>query len=142
MNNRLRISLVLMLVSMVLLAAFQAWWLYKSYREEEETLGIRTSMLFRETLYGMQAIKLSLDSNFQFRFPSRTNMVGVVNKLSAKMVDTTITSELPPDEGPGPGRAKLIVSMDRSDLRVSRDSPVRSFVRYSPTRYPSTKKNI
>lgn len=136
MNNRLRISLVLMMVSMVLLAAFQSWWIYKSYREEQETLEIRTSSLFRETLYGMQAAKLSLDSNFQIRLPSRSNMVRVVNTLSAKMIDTV--KQALRDGAPPPG-ANLIVSMDRTDVRLRRDSSVKSFVRYAPAR---TSENI
>lgn len=122
MRNRLRISLVLMMVSMVLLAAFQAWWLHKSYYEEKETLNIRTSMLFRETLYGLQASKLRLDSNFQIRLPGRSNAVGVVNTL----IQVSDTHRIPPVP---PGKAKMILSVDRAPRHP--DS-IKSFVRFSP----------
>ena len=126
MKNRLRISLVLMMVSMVLLAAFQGWWLHKSYREEKETLGIRTSSLFRETLYGLQASKLKLDSNFNIRIPSRANAIGVVNTiLTASALDTLRTRELPIP----PPKGKLIVTVDHTRRR---DTSVKSFVRFAP----------
>jgi two-component system, OmpR family, phosphate regulon sensor histidine kinase PhoR len=126
MKNRFGISLVLMLVSMVLLAAFQGWWLYKSYREEKETMEIRTSILFRETLYGLQAAKLKLDTNFHFsRMPSRTDAVGVVNVLRAKALDT-LRRQMPP--------GKVMISMNTNTVRTrrDRDTTVTSFVRYAP----------
>lgn len=123
MKNRLRISLVLMMVSMVLLAAFQAWWLYKSYREEKETMEIRTSILFRETLYGMQVTRLSLDSNFHITTaPANSNVVGVVNTLRARALDT-LRQKLP-------AKSNFIVSVNSASVRTRRDSIVKSFVRY------------
>lgn len=122
MKNRLSISLVLMMVSMVLLAAFQAWWLYKSYREEKETMEIRTSILFRETLYGLQASKLSLDTNYQLtRLPSKSNAIGVVNILRDRALDT-LRKRLP--------QSKMIVSVNSNMVRTRSDSSVKSFVRY------------
>ncbi|MGB8194161.1 MAG: HAMP domain-containing sensor histidine kinase [Chitinophagaceae bacterium] len=121
MKNRLRISLILMLVSMILLAAFQAWWLRKSYREEKETLDIRTSALFRETIYGLQVSRLKLDSNFQLRMPSQSNAVGVVNTLRARMRDSLDM----------PSKSALIVTVDRT-MRTRRDTTLKTFVRYGP----------
>lgn len=123
MNNRFRISLILMMVSMVLLAAFQAWWLYKSYHEEKETMEIRTSILFRETLYGLQVSKLKLDTNYQLsRVPSRSDAVGMVNVLRARALDTLR------QRTPG----KLMISVNSNTVRTRRDTTVTSFVRYGP----------
>ncbi|HYC29067.1 MAG TPA: HAMP domain-containing sensor histidine kinase, partial [Chitinophagaceae bacterium] len=127
MKNRLRISLVLMLVSMVLLAAFQVWWLRKSYKEEKETLDIRTSILFRETLYGLQASKLKLDSNLTIRMPARSNAVGVVNTV----LTTIDTFRRVPVEPPQ-GNRKFVVTVDRTNVR--RDSGRKSILRYTPDR--------
>ena len=125
MKKRFGISLVLMLVSMVLLAAFQGWWLYKSYREEKETMEIRTSILFRETLYGLQAAKLKLDTNFRLsRLPNSTDAVGVVNVLRSKALDT-LRKQMPP--------GNVMISMKSNTVRTRRrDSSVTSFVRYTP----------
>jgi two-component system, OmpR family, phosphate regulon sensor histidine kinase PhoR len=126
-NNRLRISLVLMLVSMVLLAAFQGWWLYKSYREEQETLEIRTGILFRETIYHLQVAGLKLDSGVSVRIPSRTDAVGIVTTLRSKMRDSLIMIS---DTGQRlPSKTALMVSVD-SRMRKQRDSNVKTFVRY------------
>ena len=124
MNNRLRISLVLMMVSMVLLAAFQAWWLMKSYGEERETMEIRTSILFRETLYGLQASKLRLDTNYYLsKVPSQSNAVGVVNILRDRALDT-LRQRMP--------KSQMIVSVNSNTVRTRRDTSVKSFVRYAP----------
>lgn len=127
MKNRLNISLVLMLVSMILLAAFQSWWLHKSYREEKETLEIRTGILFRETVYQMQVVGLRLDSNVGLRIPSKTDAVGMISTLRSTMRDSLliVTDSLQKL----PGKSALIVSVDRQ-LHSGLDSSVRTFVRY------------
>lgn len=126
MKKRLRISLVLMVISMALLAAFQGWWLYKSYREEKETLEIRTSILFRETLYGLQVSRLKLDSNMQLRIPSPpnpSNLVGVVNSLRASWRDSLNEKGV---------KSTMIVSVDQNMVRKTKDSTTKTFVRYGP----------
>ncbi|HEX6181787.1 MAG TPA: HAMP domain-containing sensor histidine kinase [Chitinophagaceae bacterium] len=122
MKRRLRISLVLMLISMGLLAAFQGWWLYKSYKEEKETLNIRTSLLFRETLYGLQAYKLKLDTGLRVKIPSPDNAVGIVNSMRAMWRDSL--------DGRGV-KSTVIVSMDKNMVK-RQDSSVKTFVRYGP----------
>ena len=122
MKKRLRISLVLMLISMGLLAAFQGWWLYKSYKEEKETLDIRTSLLFRETLYSMQAAKLRLDTNIRVKIPSPDNAVGVVNSMRAMWRDSLNSRGV---------KSTMIVSMDHNMVR-RRDTNVKTFVQYGP----------
>ena len=105
MLNRMRISVGLMLVSIVLIAAFQFWWLRKSYREEEETLNIRTSFLFRETIHRLQVSKLKLDSNLKRKVASESDMVGMINVLKEKMRDTVGSKERI--------KSTVIVSMDK-----------------------------
>lgn len=123
----MRISLVLMLVSMVLLAAFQGWWLYKSYREEEETLDIRTGFLFRETIYQLQVAGIKLDSNINLRIPSRTDAVGLVTTLRTKMRDSL--QGVAETVRTLPSKSTLIVSVD-GQVHARRDSSVHTFVRY------------
>ena len=105
MLNRMRISVGLMLISIVLIAAFQFWWLRKSYREEEETLNIRTSFLFRETIHRLQVSKLKLDSNLKRKVASESDMVGMINVLKEKMRDTVGSKERI--------KSTVIVSMDK-----------------------------
>lgn len=52
---------LLMLVSILGIAAFQGYWLKQNYEREEKTLAIKTEMLFRETVMKLQVSKLKLD---------------------------------------------------------------------------------
>jgi len=52
---------VLMLLSILAIAAFQYYWLQKAYEREERTLDMRTNFMFRETVRAMQTSKLKLD---------------------------------------------------------------------------------
>lgn len=81
--NRLRISITLMVLTIAAIVLFQAYWLRKSYVEEDRLLTLRTHLLFRETLFKLQATKLHLDTSFSFRMPEPSgvmNMVNVVRK--------------------------------------------------------------
>lgn len=51
---------VLMVVSIFAIVGFQAYWLKKSYERESRNLDVRTNMLFRETVRGVQAAKLDM----------------------------------------------------------------------------------
>lgn len=56
------------MLTILVLAAFQAYWLRKNYREENRLFRARTNILFRETIFRLQASKLKLDS---FNIPAR-----------------------------------------------------------------------
>ena len=52
---------VLMVVSIVAIAAFQFYWLQKAYEREAKGLERQTNMLFAETVGALQSTKLKLD---------------------------------------------------------------------------------
>ena len=52
---------ILMAATILGIAAFQLYWLKKTYEREKRTLEIRTNMAFRETVHRLQATKLKLD---------------------------------------------------------------------------------
>lgn len=52
---------VLMAVTITGIAAFQVYWLQKTYEREERTLERSSNMTFRETVHRLQAAKLKLD---------------------------------------------------------------------------------
>ncbi len=123
----MRISVGLMLISILLIGAFQFWWLRKSYREEEETLTIRTNILFRETIHHLQVSKLKLDLALKKRIPSESDMVGMINVLKEKIRDSAL--------GDSQVTSTVILSMKKGGNppphdAVSFDSPVsRRFVK-------------
>jgi two-component system, OmpR family, phosphate regulon sensor histidine kinase PhoR len=52
---------LLMAITIAGIAAFQLYWLRKTYEREERTLEMRTNMAFRETVTELQVSKLKLD---------------------------------------------------------------------------------
>lgn len=52
---------ILMVVSIVAIAAFQYYWLQKAYEREERTLEMRTNFMFRDAVRAVQSSKLKLD---------------------------------------------------------------------------------
>src|SRR5215204_2153615 len=52
---------VLMVLTIMAIAAFQFYWLKKAYQREERTLEMRTNFMFRETVFALQGSKLKLD---------------------------------------------------------------------------------
>jgi two-component system phosphate regulon sensor histidine kinase PhoR len=97
---------VVMAITIIGITMFQAFWLHNSYEREKRTLEIRSTMMFRETVYKLQASKLKLDSlsfdstsGKQFaseavfdkaiRFLPRQKMIGLMNVLKEKAKDSS-----------------------------------------------------
>ncbi len=104
---------LLMLITILCIAAFQVYWLQKAYEREERTLEIRTNMAFRESIRSLQVSKLKLDKmaesqqvseiiiqkkptgNKLFRInvqPDR-KMEGLVEAVNEKVKDTLLTDK-------------------------------------------------
>jgi two-component system phosphate regulon sensor histidine kinase PhoR len=73
---------MLMVVTIAAIVLFQAYWLRKSYVEEDRLLTLRTNLLFRETLFKLQASKLHIDTSFQLKFPQPPDPMGVLNTVN------------------------------------------------------------
>lgn len=130
-----------MLVSMLLITAFQGWWLYKSYREEQETLEIRTGILFRETIYQMQVWVLKLDSNVNLRIPGRSDAAGIITTLRSKMRDSLGRVEIVDTVRAVSSKNAMMITVDRRPVPGS-DSAVKTFVRYGPGTGPDGPNKI
>src|SRR5437879_1088440 len=52
---------LLMSITITGIAAFQVYWLQKTYEREQHTLERSCNITFRETIHGLQAVKLKLD---------------------------------------------------------------------------------
>lgn len=118
--KNIRLLPVLMLFTILAIAAFQFYWLQKAYDREKRTLEMRTNVLFRETVRSVQAAKLKLDrisigdSSKQMRLgykghrfnnhlsPDR-NIAGMVDVLMEKVKDS--------------GRKMVIISGNHKDTQ-------------------------
>jgi two-component system phosphate regulon sensor histidine kinase PhoR len=62
-SRRINIPAILMVMAILAIIAFQGYWMYKNYEEEEKTLQIRTTAIFRNVAYRLQAENLKGDTN-------------------------------------------------------------------------------
>lgn len=86
-KRRLYLSVTLMLLAIMAVAAFQVYWLIKTFGEEKQELTFRTNVLFREAIQRVQAEKLHLDSNVHFRVAQR-GVVSMLDAMDRKILDT------------------------------------------------------
>ncbi len=116
MVKRMRISLGLMLISIILLVAFQSWWLRKSFKEEAENLQIKTNFLFREAVLRLQVSKMKLDS-IHVRSRSQKDAVEMVNAMKERMRDSFATDG---------EQTTMILKVDRTRYPVMRRDSLRA----------------
>src|SRR5687768_17291549 len=103
---------VIMAITIIGITVFQVYWLHNTFEREKRTLEIRSNMIFRETVYKLQASKLKLDSlvfdtsddkkfakeeftdKRTIRFLPRQKMIGLMNVLKEKAKDSSNEKEL------------------------------------------------
>ncbi len=80
-----------MLLAIVAVATFQAYWLRKNFREKKQELTFRTNVLFRETVQRIRAEKLKLDTSFSQNVRFRRagfGAVGMLDAMRARAIDS------------------------------------------------------
>ena len=82
--SKLGVSRMLMVAAILLIVAFQAYWLQKLFMEEAAGFKKTTDIVFRETMYKVQAQRLKKDSLFYQIIPEENNFLGDVADLVAK----------------------------------------------------------
>lgn len=60
--NKLRTARLLMTATIILIAVFQFYWMYKLYQEEQRNFKKTADIVFRETLYRLQAERFTGDT--------------------------------------------------------------------------------
>ena len=86
--NKLRTARILMIATILLIAAFQIYWNNKLYREEDNNFRKSADIIFRESMYRLQAERFKGDTMF-FRDLSGDNLfmadvVSNVRRLKGK----------------------------------------------------------
>lgn len=91
MRYKLTISATIFLIALtiIVITAFQVYWLSKNYREEERLFTTRTNILFRETIFRLQAAKLKLDTNINIRVQDRQGVTRISNVLQERFRDSS-----------------------------------------------------
>lgn len=115
------VTVFLVALTLLVITAFQAYWLRKNYREQRQLFTSRTNLLFRETLFRLQAVKLEMDPNVKIRVQDREGVVSISNVLSEKLRDTlmrgpvrrTMLMAVKDAAGHGPDSVNVQYRMDR-----------------------------
>jgi two-component system phosphate regulon sensor histidine kinase PhoR len=124
MKNSFKLAL-LMLATILVIGGFQVYWLWQNYSREKKAIESRAQILFRETVFTLQGLKLNLDSmvhndslwetnvlpaSEKINIPKRqvVSMVNIVNK----QVDTLRKAH----------NKQLFVTVDRSSVFYKEDT--------------------
>jgi two-component system, OmpR family, phosphate regulon sensor histidine kinase PhoR len=79
-----------MLLAIVAIVVFQSYWLRKNFMEEQDNLAFRTDVLLHEAMQRVQADKLHLDSNVEFRVRSKYNAAGMLDVVRRKAMGDSL----------------------------------------------------
>ncbi|MBC7827488.1 MAG: HAMP domain-containing histidine kinase [Chitinophagaceae bacterium] len=112
-RQRHSISILLMIIAIIAVISFQAYWLYKNYQEEKQNLRVQTNILFREAVYQCQAKKMNLDTLIKFRHAS-AGPIRVFTALQNRLRDTFLAK--PSID------SRVIIARDKEVLEGTKDS--------------------
>jgi two-component system phosphate regulon sensor histidine kinase PhoR len=79
------VTVFLIALTILVITAFQAYWLSRNYNEEKRLFTVRTNTLFRETVFRLQASRLKMDSNFNIKVEDREGIISISNVLQEKL---------------------------------------------------------
>ena len=91
MNRKLNISVGLMVAAIVLIAAFQVYWIVMKINEEKRVLRFRTNVIFRESVFDLQAARLKLDSTSRLRYGLPPDIARFTETIRKRMSDSFYT---------------------------------------------------
>ena len=89
MKKAVRLPIVSMVLAIVLLTAFQAWWLWKTYKDERREIYMRVSPMFRESIWQLQTQKLRMDSSVTVRVNAVRQLSAIINILRSNIEKET-----------------------------------------------------
>lgn len=109
MNRKFRISVGLMTAAILVIAAFQIYWLNVKMEEEKRTLRFRTNILFRESVFELQSSKLKIDSSAKWRVGFPPDIARFADVVRKKLSDSLY---------PLPRNRNSIITLERSSDRL------------------------
>jgi two-component system, OmpR family, phosphate regulon sensor histidine kinase PhoR len=131
---------VLMVLTILAITGFQAYWLKTNYDKENRQLSFRTNVAFRETIRELQAKKFEFGNEINDSLPARKkmkieiegfpedpppvrmmqkeNFVNLVNALRQKTKTSSDSNK---------GREKIIIATDQTNSFITTDSTRKQF---------------
>ncbi|WP_336517203.1 HAMP domain-containing sensor histidine kinase [Pollutibacter soli] len=123
MKRPIRLA-ILMVMTILAIAGFQAYWLYENYKREKSALELRMNMLFRDAVLKVQESKFKLDGHFnndtlireinirptvQHMPRPGKQVVNMMNMVERKTRDSSV-------------KRQVFVTVDRNSVKMSGDS--------------------
>jgi two-component system phosphate regulon sensor histidine kinase PhoR len=105
--SRLSLSKMLMVSTIVLIAAFQAYWINKLYNEEWDGLKKETDIAFRDVMYKLQLKRFRKDTTFfSGQMPDNLFLFNVIDSIKGKTTGPQIRRKI------GINGSQLMVSVE------------------------------
>jgi two-component system phosphate regulon sensor histidine kinase PhoR len=101
--NKLRTARLLMTATIILIAAFQAYWMYRLFQEERSNFRKTADVVFRETLYRLQAERFTGDTLVFKGLPGD-------NIFMSDVISSVQKNRVQKDSG----KPRLVISMNTS----------------------------
>jgi len=117
---KLRLSRLLMISTIILVAAFQYYWVNRLYKEEWDGLKKEADIAFRDVIYKLQLQRFRDDTTlFKNRksLPDNLFVFDVIDSVRTKMMDSLIRSKVT-----GSHLTNISISVSHEDTVISADS--------------------
>ncbi|MEO8711701.1 MAG: HAMP domain-containing sensor histidine kinase, partial [Parafilimonas sp.] len=89
------VSRLLMISTIVLIAAFQYYWINRLYKDEWQTLKKETDISFRDVVYKLQLQRFRKDTTiFKKGIPDNLFMLDVVDSVKERLIDSAMNDHL------------------------------------------------
>ena len=99
------VSRMLMISSIILIVAFQCWWINGLYKDEWKNLQRETDVLFRDVVYKLQLQRFRSDTTFFKKdLPDNLFVFDVIDSVKEKVIDSTLQKA---------GQRQLMISVGR-----------------------------
>src|SRR5215467_11041974 len=85
------VSRVLMTATIIMIAAFQFYWINNLYKDEWQNLGKETDVIFRDVVYRLQLQRFRNDTTvFKKGMPDNLFVFDVIDSVKEKFADSVM----------------------------------------------------
>ncbi|QEC67865.1 HAMP domain-containing histidine kinase [Panacibacter ginsenosidivorans] len=99
------VSVILMISTIILIVAFQCWWINRLYKDEWNNLSKGTDIIFRDVVYKLQLQRFRNDTAFFKKgLPDNLFVFDVIDSVKEKFIDSTLRKN---------GERQVMISVNR-----------------------------
>ena len=117
---KLRLSKLLMISTIILVAAFQYYWVNRLYYEERDGLKKEADVVFRDVLYKLQLQRFRNDTSIfkgKKNLPDNLFLFDVIDSVKTKLMDSLIRQKIDTHH-----IKNITITVSRQDTAISADS--------------------